>query len=544
MKLSIRIPLCLLTLLFVPGIAFSQAMEFRWIGAGTSGWDDETQDNLWSNLANWESRIHDPLDPPAWAAATALPSSIDLVTINLNGSFTPPEEGDRAVHVTDGATAASVVVTSAANNANRNLSINGNVTFGVFDLSAGAAGGAGENVVRLESGSVFTINGGNLTDPAINMGSVSRTYISGPGTIVIDSEQFRQSGNGDIGGAIYRWGENLSQISDSNATLRVDSGLLQLRSGVNYPANFEILLMNAASIVNAAGPGTLNLGNAHIIYENGGQIGNYTAKSFEVYRSSGGGGITLDQIGDITASGRHYDDDLERDFSFVGGRGAGQYNYNSQGYDIVLEDPEGGLLLGKGNGRIVFALQSTVNGDTNIDIAGDFYMVADARINMASGTSMNIAGDFINTATSFTTANMTLGAFIMDGAGTASNPQWIEVAGNDLGPTTGGHNNNFAIGSLTIGADADNPTYVQLRDLVDSGNEGPDALYIVSSLWINENSVLNLNDINLYVAGVLVTPESEGFGPGIIVIPEPATISTLLLSSLGLLWLLQRRRRA
>lgn len=547
MKLPARITLCLLTLLLLPSFAFSQVMEFRWIGAGTAGFDDETQDNLWSNLANWESRVYDPGDPPAWGEATSLPSSVDLVSIDLTQPYPPPEPGDRTVHITDGATAASVVVTGGANNDDRNVSFFGNVTFGTFNLTAGSAGGAGEDVVRLEAGSVFTLTGGDLTSPAIQMQGVSRTYMTGPGTLVINSSQFLQQGNGEIGPDIYEWGSNLSQISESNAVLYVESGLLRLRSGVSYPDDFRIRLAGSAAIVNAdtspeAQP--LNLGLATVHYENGGQIGNYIANAFEVYRPSAGGGVTLTQTGDITATGRYYDTVLERDFSFVGGRASGQYTYNSQGYDIILEDPEGGMLLGKGNGRIVFAIQSTLNGDTNINIAGDFYMINDTRISMAADTSINIGGDFINTITGNPLlSNMTAGAFIMDGAGTAENPQWIEVAGNDLGPTTSGNTNNFAIGSLTIGTDSENPTYVQLRDLVDTGASSSDALYIVSSLWINENSVLNLNELNLYVDGVLVTPESEGFGPGTIVIPEPATISTLLLSSLGILWLLHRRRQ-
>src|SRR5262249_55224057 len=67
------------------------------------------------------------------------------------------------------------------------------------------------------------------------------------------------------------------------------------------------------------------------------------------------------------------------------------------------------------------------------------------------------------------------GTVLLDGAGTASAPQRLEVMGQDLGNVPAGFVQNFAYGPLTLSSN----TVVRLVDLSDnSTGTGPEAIYV------------------------------------------------------------------
>ena len=87
-----------------------------------------------------------------------------------------------------------------------------------------------------------------------------------------------------------------------------------------------------------------------------------------------------------------------------------------------------------------------------------------------------------------------LGEVVLNG-GTSSSPDDLEAMSQDLGSTPDGFTNNFAYGTLALGAN----TYVQLVDNAkNSGSTGPEALY-ADELVVPAGSTLDLNGLNVYV---------------------------------------------
>jgi hypothetical protein len=100
------------------------------------------------------------------------------------------------------------------------------------------------------------------------------------------------------------------------------------------------------------------------------------------------------------------------------------------------------------------------------------------------------------------TQNATLfhpqGRVFLNAHGTAKSPQLMEVMSADLGAVAAGFTNNFDFGSLSVGGDQANPTYVKLVDNDrNSSSPGPEALY-VDSLAVPAGSTLDLNNLHVY----------------------------------------------
>ncbi len=88
------------------------------------------------------------------------------------------------------------------------------------------------------------------------------------------------------------------------------------------------------------------------------------------------------------------------------------------------------------------------------------------------------------------------GNVLLNGSGTVTTPQLLEVMSQDLGNVVAGFQNNFAYGTLALG----NGTYVKLVDNsqnVPAAGTKADALY-VNALVVPSGCTLNLNGLNVY----------------------------------------------
>lgn len=118
----------------------------------------------------------------------------------------------------------------------------------------------------------------------------------------------------------------------------------------------------------------------------------------------------------------------------------------------------------------------------------------------------------------------------------------FEVAGLDVGADAAGFDEQFALGTLTLGGV--DVGWVQLVDDVDNHTSTPgvEALY-VSNLVVGPGSVLDLNGRNLYYHSALIDPGATIVlnGGQMFQTPEPAAVSLL---TLGAVVMLFRRRSA
>ena len=94
-----------------------------------------------------------------------------------------------------------------------------------------------------------------------------------------------------------------------------------------------------------------------------------------------------------------------------------------------------------------------------------------------------------------------LGATILNGSGTASSPQLLDVMGADEGTSQLGCIHNFNYGTLIL----TNHTYVELiNQYQNSGTTGPEALY-VNSLIVPSGCTLNMTGFHVYARATLIS---------------------------------------
>ena len=117
--------------------------------------------------------------------------------------------------------------------------------------------------------------------------------------------------------------------------------------------------------------------------------------------------------------------------------------------------------------------------------------------------------------------------------------QWatLEVAGEDMGFSTAGFTDNFALDTLQIGSESD-VARVQLVDLFDNQPawDGSEAFY-VKTLIVGTNSLLDLNGLHIYYQQGIFGDDALLTGGEVtaLAIPEPATLGLLLMGGLVLL---------
>ena len=163
-----------------------------------------------------------------------------------------------------------------------------------------------------------------------------------------------------------------------------------------------------------------------------------------------------------------------------------------------------GTIIAEISGGVIHVNPNSFENDGSLEaIAGTLAISGSVRIDGTSRFSTNKGGTItINGYLLGDVADSSLftpaGTLILNGSGTESEPQSLEVMSNDLGYTVKGFSNsNFPYGDLTISQG----TYVLLVNQYDNapGHAGePEALYI-DTLTVGANSTFKTNGYNVYV---------------------------------------------
>jgi hypothetical protein len=203
---------------------------------------------------------------------------------------------------------------------------------------------------------------------------------------------------------------------------------------------------------------------------------------------------------------------------------------------------------------------------STFDVNGSLLLAVDAAVNVTAGGGFSVSGDLNYDVTSPTQLDLSQGIVVMDGAGSYGTPQNLEVGGEDRGLGDPG-DSNFGIGQLVIGT-VSQATVVNLYDWINNDQTAPndtEALYLFGAgadglVLPHADSVLVLNHIPTYAwlggqwvhlnqeladmgvtqAGISTWSTNAG-NLGTVAVPEPATLTVMLLATAGALG---RRRRA
>ena len=133
---------------------------------------------------------------------------------------------------------------------------------------------------------------------------------------------------------------------------------------------------------------------------------------------------------------------------------------------------------------------SNVYANATVNIQGGLTINGQGALSVGPGSTLEVSGNLLGNTTNAAAFNVP-GAVMLDGDGTSSSPQLLEVMSQDLGNIAAGFDQNFAYSMLELS----NDTYVELVD--DLGGT-PDALY-VSNLIVPAGTTLNLNGLDLYI---------------------------------------------
>ncbi len=120
----------------------------------------------------------------------------------------------------------------------------------------------------------------------------------------------------------------------------------------------------------------------------------------------------------------------------------------------------------------------------------------------------------------------------------------FEAGGKDDGAVMAGLTENFALTGLTLETGAGGGAEIKLVDNFDNGNRSSNEAVYVENLVLGNDSILHTNGINLYYLNGTIdagaTVDTAG-GGGIYQIPEPMTMSLLVLGGISVL--IRRKRR-
>jgi len=421
----------------------------------------------WDTASNWSS--------------DAIPTSAADVTISIAVSNPITHDASNA-DVVNSVTSDDPIVLSAGS-----LSIAAASTFSnTVTLSGGTLSGG---PISFTGGAtlVGTSGGGTLAgvtlDGTLDLATHYNANVTTTGGLTLN-------GTIDIGNASSS--TTSSRINFVGAQTLGGSGTVIFGGDVNGPLNqIDTAVSNGDS-------GTLTIGSGITIEGKNGQVGNASLPL-----------INQGTINDNVSGGT---------LNVYG------TNWSSTG---TLQASNGGTLASSGGaltstGVIQADGTSTVSlNSTSVTINSPGVLIVQAS------ATVNIAGSLFGNTTDVDLYEPQ-GTVNLDGSGTSTVPQFLEVMSQDLGNVAAGFNNNFAYGTLAVGSN----DYVRLVDLAsNSGSSSPEALY-VNTLIVPSGSTLDLNGLHLYyrageIDGTITagsaTPLAGG-GPLQLNTPDPGNL--------------------
>lgn len=292
-------------------------------------------------------------------------------------------------------------------------------------------------------------------------------------------------------------------------------------------------------------------GSGNYILEGNGQLqaGSETIGEFGIgVFSQNGGTHTVAQSISIGMHSGDFWDYLTHEPRFVNGEGTYILNAGSLSAASITLGVDGGTgrfeinggtldvgsfdIGGSGSGILEIGTQNaniTISEKMTIGPYGSLSAVPGATIHMTGSTFENHNTDPTALAG---LANLTM---IFEGGDSVVDS--FEIAGDNLGATLDGFNDNFALGTLQLGGDA-GIGQVMLVDLFDNQQDGlgNEALYVYN-LVLNDGSFLDLNGFDLYYASFTNFGGIIDLNGGhLFAVPEPSVLILLGISAISLLF--------
>jgi len=538
-----------------------QGETYVWVGAGTAAGqtlDGEDivllpgRDNDWYNLNNWEV---DGVTPEEAIGA----DDTAVVIFDQNAPTGEPI----ALFVPNGAVAARIQIEGGTNNRYMQIGeADGElIELGSLQITANQSG----RQWQLAEGVTLRLTGSGTgnNDPTWRVGRSNSSDVMESGSLLeLTNETLVRVNNSWTGpfaqlGTVRFTGEE-AEIVFTNAVFRYRSGdpdvdVLSFRSDQTITGLGTLLI--GGRLESATGDPLNQMGGVLLTMNHNNTRGSDGFVPSGTYRAidmtdvdtnnpagqaiSAAGSPVLHLEGNMELTGTFTASDAI-DYALYVGRNrsgaGGTPEVDTQGHDLVISSTGVTRVGGDENhGRL------SIQG-SSVSVAGDFHVGIGGQVRGDEETILILGGNWENESERETLFDLSQSTVIVAGNGTEELPQYFDVRGADLGATTDGMIDNFAIGILQVGTN-EIATYVELVDLHDFSGNGADALYL-GELLVEEESVLFTGEIPVYVDGVLLEVLLEegttDFGPGTIVIPEPA-LAALLLPAFALLYL---RRRA
>ena len=280
-------------------------------------------------------------------------------------------------------------------------------------------------------------------------------------------------------------------------------------NGVTVNGNLDLTASNAnAAVTNGLTlNGTATLGSAARLYFNGGSqtlagtgtvvFNNATQQGLIANAAN----MTLTIGAGIAIRGGNNQGNSTYSGSVIGysGRWSGGSNASVVNLGTISADTSGMSIVVNPNGA--FSNQGSLQAP-----AGTLVVCGSVVVNESNQLSGNIAGTITIRGDLLGNVQCPLlytpqGLLVLNGSGTASTPQLLEVMGCDVGSNPSGFTRNFAYATLTLA----NTTYVQLVDQSANTTSGaPEALY-VNALVVPAGATLNLNGFHLYTRATQIS---------------------------------------
>lgn len=345
---------------------------------------------------------------------------------------------------------------------------------------------------------------------------ISQSTISGPGKLINANGHFLAMATSTISAALENhgklwvsgWYEVGKGVLPTAPVPSMINGLLTMATGSSLLVGWDEQFLIDSPLLSKVAADHLPTGGDLTIasgFSNGGEIVLSARGTDSVLHVSSG---ALVNTGTIRTSGGS-----SSTRNFLNGRVDNQGTVSVTEADLTINHQPGGalfLLTNETNGTIDVAAEQTLTvGGTALVNQGTIQLHGDAVVDFAVATvtivgqgtlqgepegTLHVRGSLLGNTQNIA-SHSPPGTVWLDGAGTAAEPQLLEVMQVDQGDIDAGYAASLAFGSLKLGAN----TYVKLVDQArNSPSTGAEAAY-ADTLNVPAGATLDRNRLRLYV---------------------------------------------